>query len=84
MFGPHAAVPDEASAITGASYGYGWFVGEVEGCPIRFHDGGNAGFASFNILLPDDAAVIILLSNVEANLREISLHLVTEVLLTRA
>jgi CubicO group peptidase (beta-lactamase class C family) len=84
MFAPHAAVPDEASAIAGASYGYGWFVGEVEGRAIRFHDGGNAGFASFNILLPEDDAVIILLSNVEANIREISLHLVTEVLLTQA
>ena len=84
MFAPHTAVPNEASAIAGASYGYGWFVGEVEGHPIRFHDGGNAGFASFNILLPDDDAVIILLSNVEASLYEISLHLVTEVLLTPA
>jgi CubicO group peptidase (beta-lactamase class C family) len=80
MFAPHSAVPDEASGIAGASYGYGWFAGEVEGHSIRFHDGGNAGFASFNILLPDDDAVIVLLSNVEASLREISLHIVSGVL----
>ena len=71
MFAPHTAVPDEASAMAGASYGYGWFVGEVEGRAIRFHDGGNAGFASFNILLPEDDVQGITVSSVSEASRQV-------------
>ncbi len=80
MFAPHAAVPDDIAGRAGIHYGYGWFMGEVEGRRMRFHDGGNAGFRSINIQLQDHDAVVILLSNdVPSGLLEISLHLVAAV-----
>ncbi len=80
MFAPHAAVPGTIDGIGNMSYGYGWFIAAMDGHRLRYHDGDNAGFSSVNIQLPDDDALIILLSNEEINPQEISLHLVSELL----
>ena len=63
-----------------AGYGYGWYVAVMEGHRLRFRDGDNAGFSAANIQLPDDDALILLLSNVEVDPQEISLRLVGELL----
>jgi CubicO group peptidase (beta-lactamase class C family) len=85
MFAPQATVPDEvvrevSADLSGVRYGYGWFIGEVEGHRLWFHPGENAGFHSISMLLRDDEAMVLLLLNEEANPFEISLRLVTEVL----
>jgi CubicO group peptidase (beta-lactamase class C family) len=80
MFAPQATVPDGFARLADLRYGYGWFLGEAEGHRLRFHDGGNDGFSSFNLQMPDANAIIILLSNQEANLQEISFHLAHELL----
>lgn len=79
MFAAYAAVPDDFADVPGTSYGYGWCLTEFGGHPARFHPGDNAGFNSVNIQLPDQQALIILLSNDEnSDLASISLHLIGE------
>jgi CubicO group peptidase (beta-lactamase class C family) len=65
MFTPHTATPEGFVGAPAMAYGYGWVIGELHGRRLRFHTGDNAGFRSINLRLPDDEAVIILLSNDE-------------------
>ncbi len=65
MFAPHAHVPDAVAGMPGIHYGYGWFMGVLEGHRVRFHDGANAGFRAINLHLLDHDAAIILLANDE-------------------
>ena len=44
-------------------YGYGWFVGAVDGRPWFHHSGDNAGFIAFDACLPELDCRIVLLSN---------------------
>jgi CubicO group peptidase (beta-lactamase class C family) len=46
-----------------AGYGYGWFVGTVEGHPWFHHSGDNAGFIAFDACLPELDCRFVLLSN---------------------
>ena len=45
--------------------GLGWFLSSYDGHRIVFHDGGDTGFRSFLLLLPDDGIGIVLASNWE-------------------
>jgi len=65
MFTSHAATPQGFVGAPAMAYGYGWVIGELQGHRLRFHTGDNAGFRSINLQLPDDKAVIIVLSNDE-------------------
>ena len=65
MFAPHAHVPDAVAGMPGIHYGYGWFMGELEGHRVRFHDGANAGFRAIDLHLLDHDAELILLANDE-------------------
>lgn len=66
MFAPHAHVPEDLAGVPGLHYGYGWFVGEVEGRQWQFHTGGNAGFATVSVLVPAHQSMVILLANDES------------------
>lgn len=48
-------------------YGYGWFVGELEGTQIIHHSGGINGFRSGSIYIPRKKAFIVVLSNQQNN-----------------
>jgi CubicO group peptidase (beta-lactamase class C family) len=86
MFTPHAAVPmafvqDFFVELTKVCYGYGWFLGEMEGHRLRLTAGNNAGFRSNSLQLPDRDGLIVLLSNdAHSRLTQISRQLVTVML----
>lgn len=86
MFTPYAAMPDGWAPLPDVHYGYGWIIGSIQGRPVRFHPGDNAGFNALNVYAPDCKASVILLSNDEGGpndnrgLGEIGLRLVTELL----
>lgn len=50
------------SAHPPGNYGYGWF---VEGAPRRkiYHEGGDPGFAAFEVRYPEEHLLIVVLSN---------------------
>ncbi len=58
-FAPHARTVDRLAD----HYGYGWQLGTINGHRVRFHQGGNAGFCTFNAWFPDLDACIVVLSN---------------------
>jgi CubicO group peptidase (beta-lactamase class C family) len=58
MFTPHAMLSN-----LGMSYGYGWFVQEVNNRLVLSHSGGIEGFATEMRRYPDDKVTIIILSN---------------------
>jgi len=80
MFTPHAGTPDTFPGTTDLGYGYGWSINDLRGHRMVFHTGDNAGFSSINIWLPHDHAIVVLLSNDECNLRDISMGIMRELL----
>jgi CubicO group peptidase (beta-lactamase class C family) len=46
-----------------AGYGYGWFVGDLDGERAVFHFGDNAGFKAFDAWLPGSDRHVVILSN---------------------
>jgi CubicO group peptidase (beta-lactamase class C family) len=80
MFQPHATTTDPLSDGSETQYGYGWSIATADGSRLDYHTGGNAGFRTINVRLPDDDAIAILLSNdASASLSDISLRLIREV-----
>lgn len=65
MFASHASVPDAYSGRQGVSYGYGWFLAEIDGHHVCLHPGDNSGFVALNVLVPAESLTIILLANNE-------------------
>jgi CubicO group peptidase (beta-lactamase class C family) len=59
MFAAHAAIPNS----NGASYGYGWEIGQQQGHAYQAHAGGIEGFSSFIIRFPGDQVTVIVLGN---------------------
>ena len=47
------------------SYGFGWFLGTVNGHRNLGHSGITSGFSAANELFPDDGLTIIILSNTD-------------------
>jgi CubicO group peptidase (beta-lactamase class C family) len=81
MFTPHAVVPEDVAGAPGLQYGYGWFVGEVDGRYWQFHPGGNAGFSTMSVLVPAHQTMVILLANDEnSETWEMSHRVVAELL----
>jgi CubicO group peptidase (beta-lactamase class C family) len=81
---PQAALGDEAysiDAIEAHSYGYGYFIGRLNGRPASFHPGDNPGYQSFSASIPDaDTSIVVLLNDDAADLRQMVNTLVREVL----
>lgn len=63
MFEPQAPVTETFEGVEFYGYGYGWYLGDVFGHRAVFHPGDNAGFEAINVLLPDDDARFIALTN---------------------
>jgi CubicO group peptidase (beta-lactamase class C family) len=47
----------------GVNYGYGWFIGNIQGSPIIEHGGNMGGFMSHAIYLPREDVYVLLLYN---------------------
>jgi len=45
------------------THGLFWYLGELDGHRVVFHAGGDTGFRSFEILLPDDQIGVVVASN---------------------
>jgi CubicO group peptidase (beta-lactamase class C family) len=44
-------------------YGYGWYVGNIDGVAAHFHGGSTVGFRSFILRVPDQSLTVITLFN---------------------
>ena len=69
--------PATQTSMDGARMGLSWFLGDHAGRRTVFHPGGDTGFRSYVMLLPDDGIGVVLASNWEGTPRE---TLVREVL----
>lgn len=47
----------------GTNYGYGWFIGNIQGSPIVEHGGNMGGFMSHAIYLPHEEVFVVVLYN---------------------
>ena len=47
----------------GTNYGYGWFIGNIQGSPIVEHGGNMGGFMSHSIYLPEEDVFVVVLYN---------------------
>lgn len=56
----------------GGSYGYGWTTGTISTIPVRFHEGGIDGFSTMLMLEPTTTRLLIMLSNSEIDIAELS------------
>ena len=61
IFTPYIDAPE-----LGAQYGYGWVIGKSKGHSMTGHEGSISGFHALLERYPEEAATIILLSNVES------------------
>ena len=72
---PRASLGDEAysfDVIEAHSYGYGYFIGRLNGRPASFHPGDNPGYQSFSASIPDaDTCIVVLLNDDTPDLRQI-------------
>jgi CubicO group peptidase (beta-lactamase class C family) len=53
------------------THGINWYLGEFQGHRVVFHAGGDTGFRSFEILLPDDLIGVVIASNWDHTASEI-------------
>ena len=58
-----AFTPNKLKDGTTTGYGYGWFISNYEGHRIIEHGGGIMGFTTYALLLPEDQAFVVLLTN---------------------
>jgi CubicO group peptidase (beta-lactamase class C family) len=52
---------------TATGYGYGWWMGNIQGSPDIRHDGLINGFSTFAVYLPEEKVFVTLLTNCENN-----------------
>lgn len=52
-------------------YGYGWWVGSIQGSPCTKHDGLINGFSTFALYLPQEKVFVAVFTNCESNNPEI-------------
>lgn len=60
---PGVAMPETAPGIADTAYGMGWVTQTYADIPIRFHDGGWAGYSTQMAIYPEDDAAVIVFSN---------------------
>ena len=64
-------------------YGYGWFIGSIDGVPAYYHGGTTVGFRTFILRIPDTSLTVITLFNrADAGAEEIARQLAKEYSLT--
>ncbi len=60
-------------------YGYGWFIGSIDGVPAYYHGGTTVGFRTFILRIPDQSLTVITLFNrADARAEEIARRLAKE------
>ena len=67
---PHMLLPEHGGmpGLTEYAYGLGWVMGWYRGHKVALHDGGIDGFVTRCMLLPDDGAGVVVLTNTSASL----------------
>ncbi|MEM1338197.1 MAG: serine hydrolase [Bacteroidota bacterium] len=48
-------------------YGYGWSIGNIQGSPMLFHDGGMIGYLTIAMYLPEEEIFVAVFSNCNCN-----------------
>ncbi|MGH9238948.1 MAG: serine hydrolase domain-containing protein [Vicinamibacterales bacterium] len=76
--------PTVETSMQGARMGLSWFVGKRAGRRTIFHAGGDTGFRSYLLLLPDDAIGVVLVSNWEGTPRETLVNGIVDLVLPSA
>jgi hypothetical protein len=74
--------PTIETSVDGARIGLSWFVGQHAGHRTVFHPGGDTGFRSYILLLPDDGIGIVLESNWDGTPREAIIKEILDLVLT--
>lgn len=59
----NAHQPYQLNDSSPVSYGYGWFLGNIQGSPMIDHGGGINGFLSASLYLPEEAVFVSVLTN---------------------
>ncbi len=77
MFTPHVVTTWSFPDTPVVYYGYGWFITTLVGHTVAYHTGGNAGYVSVNMWLPNDDITIVVLANEDAHLdpRTMGMHI---------
>jgi CubicO group peptidase (beta-lactamase class C family) len=57
----------DSTFLEGEHYGYGWFIGELDGHAFFEHPGYCEGYATRMMMFPDDEVTTIVLSNWETD-----------------
>lgn len=57
----------QGARIRDLHYGLGWFIGNVGGAQLIYHNGANPGFRASIFLVPSAKAGIVILTNGESN-----------------
>ncbi len=76
--------PKVQTSMRGARIGLSWFVGERAGHRTIFHGGGDTGFRSYVLLLPDDAMGVVLASNWEGTPSDVLVNGIVDLVLPSA
>jgi len=86
MFAPHVVATWSFPGISVIHYGYGWFITTIKGHKVAYHTGGNAGYVSVNVWLPDDDTIVVILANEDDKLdtRDMGLHIAGEIVMRKA
>ena len=76
--------PTTATTIKGIQIGIGWYLGNYSGHRIVAHNGGDTGFSSYIMLVPEKKIGIIMASNWErTNTQAITLEILELILSAR-
>lgn len=59
----------------GVQIALGWFIRDLDGKQILFHEGGTGGFYSFAGFAPDDQIGVVILTNTQRKLDDLAFHL---------
>jgi CubicO group peptidase (beta-lactamase class C family) len=83
MFAPHAVTTRSFPEIPIIHYGYGWLIATLAGHKVAYHTGGNAGYVSINVWVPDDDILIVILANEDVTLdtRGMGMRIASELVL---
>jgi CubicO group peptidase (beta-lactamase class C family) len=73
--------PTTDPAMDGPSIGLSWFLGELQGHRTVSHGGGDIGFRSYILLMPDDGIGVVLASNWSGTNTEMLAHGIADLIL---
>jgi CubicO group peptidase (beta-lactamase class C family) len=60
---PGVTIPGQEPEIQDTAYGMGWVTQTYRGVPIRYHDGGWAGYSTQMVIYPDDDIALVIFAN---------------------